>query len=195
MKVIHQKPFLRERLDLVNTYFHHDKKSTWSLEPRMFTLFLKKGRKDKSFYLKIEWELLRAFCFPSTLGQILLVKLVNRKKPLSSTTTNSESSGSNPFTFFAQNFIILSKIPQRVNHLDKLINFLNLQGDLDEARKDKDSKCVFITVHDIGSNHRSMVVSKIKIKPEKEVRNYQTIHEFTRSFYSLNGTSLLVEFL
>jgi hypothetical protein len=138
---------------------------------------------------------LRAFCFPSTLGQILLVKLVNRKKPLSSTTTNSESSGSNPFTFFAQNFIILSKIPQRVNHLDKLINFLNLQGDLDEARKDKDSKCVFITVHDIGSNHRSMVVSKIKIKPEKEVRNYQTIHEFTRSFYSLNGTSLLVEFL
>lgn len=41
-----------------------------------------------------------------------------------------------------------------------MINFLFvLQGDIDEARRDKDSKCVFITVHDIGSNHRSMVVS------------------------------------
>jgi hypothetical protein len=33
------------------------------------------------------------------------------------------------------------------------------QGDLDEARKEKDCKCVFLTVHDIGNNHRSMVVS------------------------------------
>lgn len=32
-----------------------------------------------------------------------------------------------------------------------------VQGDLDEARREKDCKCVFITVHDIGNNHRSMV--------------------------------------
>lgn len=32
-----------------------------------------------------------------------------------------------------------------------------VQGDLDEARREKDCKCVFLTVHDIGNNHRSMV--------------------------------------
>ena len=31
--------------------------------------------------------------------------------------------------------------------------FVVLQGDLEEAHRDKDSKCVFLTVHDIGSNH------------------------------------------
>ena len=35
-----------------------------------------------------------------------------------------------------------------------------LQGDVDEARREKDCKCVFMTVHDIGNNHRSMVVSQ-----------------------------------
>lgn len=30
-----------------------------------------------------------------------------------------------------------------------------VQGELDEARKDKDNKCVFLTVHDIGGDHRS----------------------------------------
>jgi len=30
-----------------------------------------------------------------------------------------------------------------------------VQGDLEEAHKDKDCKCVFLTVHDIGSNHSS----------------------------------------
>lgn len=30
-----------------------------------------------------------------------------------------------------------------------------VQGDLEEAHRDKDNKCVFLTVHDIGSNHSS----------------------------------------
>lgn len=30
-----------------------------------------------------------------------------------------------------------------------------VQGDLEEAHKDKDNKCVFLTVHDIGNNHTS----------------------------------------
>lgn len=31
-----------------------------------------------------------------------------------------------------------------------------VQGDLEEAHKDKDSKCVFLTVHDVASNHASI---------------------------------------
>jgi len=30
-----------------------------------------------------------------------------------------------------------------------------VQGDLEDAHKEKDCKCVFLTVHDIGNNHRS----------------------------------------
>ena len=29
-----------------------------------------------------------------------------------------------------------------------------LQGDLEEVHKEKDNKCVFLTVHDVGSNHK-----------------------------------------
>ena len=32
--------------------------------------------------------------------------------------------------------------------------FPNFQGDLEEAHREKDNKCVFLTVHDIGSNHK-----------------------------------------
>ena len=31
--------------------------------------------------------------------------------------------------------------------------FFKFQGDLEEAHKDKDHKCVFLTVHDVGTNH------------------------------------------
>ena len=32
--------------------------------------------------------------------------------------------------------------------------FPHFQGDLEEAHREKDNKCVFLTVHDIGSNHK-----------------------------------------
>lgn len=31
-----------------------------------------------------------------------------------------------------------------------------IEGDLEEAHRDKDSKCVFLTVHDVGGNHESL---------------------------------------
>ena len=34
-----------------------------------------------------------------------------------------------------------------------------VQGDIEEAHKDKDGKCVFMTCHDIGNNHASFKVS------------------------------------
>ena len=33
-----------------------------------------------------------------------------------------------------------------------------MQGDLTAAYKEKDSKCVFLCVHDVGCNHRSIKV-------------------------------------
>ena len=36
--------------------------------------------------------------------------------------------------------------------------FFSFQGDLEDAHKDKDSKTVFITCHDIGNNHYSFSV-------------------------------------
>ena len=40
-----------------------------------------------------------------------------------------------------------------------LIFFIFQKGDIEDAHKDKDSKTVFLTCHDIGNNHFSFSVS------------------------------------
>jgi len=81
--------------------------------------------------------------------------------------------------------------------------FIFPQGDIEEAHKEKDTKCVFLTVHDTGCNHNAILVRErtelahkeadkaTQKKEESLVRKGEplgatfSLHSYQMNFYAL----------